>query len=372
MKRTAAVVVLAVLAGCAPKRGDDYVRSVAEARRAYAAGRYAEAAQGYTNAAAAAKVPRDAVFARYEAALAKIKAGEVEVGVAELRALARAEPRTPYSAPAAFEVAKLTRAADEERGLREMEDVALRYPEDGVARVALLHVLRAEDASRGPAATLAHLEALAPKVEGSPLAETVASERAKRLSELGRTAAARDAFRDVAKRWPYPKGAYFDDALFRASEEEEKLGRYAEAIAVLEELLSYRETSEMIGSYQRPRYTPALLRIADLYEKKLHDRAKAREALHRLYADFKTSTFRDDALWREATLFREDGDAASACDRLSLLTRDFPDSRYVPCAVEQCRVTRPSKSKAPATCRDYLKNDAGRTSKDASKPTGVD
>jgi hypothetical protein len=43
------------------------------------------------------------------------------------------------------------------------------------------------------------------------------------------------------------------------------------------------------------------------------------------------------------------------CDRLSTLASDFPDSRYVPCAMERCPgIKRPSKSKAPATCHGYL------------------
>ncbi len=354
----AAVVALALLASCAPHRGDDHVRSMAAARRAYGAGRFAQAAEAYDAAAKSAKLPRDAVFARYEAALARVRAGDVELGASELRAIASAAPPNDYSAAAALDVARLTRRVDDTRGLRELEDVALRFPASGAGKVALLEVVRGDDASGGPAAALAHLDQLTPRLGAGPLGDLVAYERAKRLSELGRTAEARDAFREVARRWPYPKGAYFDDALFRASEEEEKLGRFQEAIAVLEELLSYRETSDVIGSYQRPRFSPALLRIADLYETKLGDRAKAREALHRFYLEMKTSVHRDDALWREARLFQQDGDRETACDRLALLTRDFPDSRYVPCAIDACKLARPARSRAPQACRTRSKTPA--------------
>lgn len=350
-----AVLALALGAACSPDRGDGYVRATADARRAYAAGRYAEAAEGYGRAARAAKLPRDAVFARYESALARVRAGDAEAGARELRAIAEARPPNAYSGQASMRLAVMTRAADEERGLRELEAVALRFPGEGVARAAILDVLRAEDDAHGPASTLAHLERLGAQAKDTALGETIAYERAKRLSTLGRNVEARDAFHDVARRWPYPFGAFFDDALFHASEEEEKLGKPADAVATLEELLSHRETSDVIGSYQRPRYAPALLRIADLYEKKLGDRKKAREALHRLYAEFTTSTLRDDALWREAALLRQDGDASGACDRLGRLVKDFPDSRFVPCAVESCKLARPAKSKAPSTCRDYLR-----------------
>jgi TolA-binding protein len=206
-------------------------------------------------------------------------------------------------------------------------------------------------------------------VKGKAIEEDVTYERAKRLAALGRLEAARDAFIDVANRWPYPGGAYFDDSLYRASEIEEQLGRPREAIQHLERMLSFRESSSTIGTYERPRYVPAILRIAKLYEERLHDRAKARATLHRLYADFKTSTLRDDALWREAALWEKDGDKDTACSRLATLASDFPDSRYVPCAVERCpSIKRPSKSKAPKTCHAYLTREPSENRAEDSAP----
>jgi tetratricopeptide (TPR) repeat protein len=343
------------LAACAPDRGDEFTRALAEARRAHTAGRFDEAATRFDVAARTAKVPRDAVYARYEAALARARAGDAARASAELRAIAAADPPNAYSAQAAFRAAMLAMPIDEARAYAELEAVALRFPRSGVGRVALLRVLRRDDEVSGPAAALARAERLTPKVVGTPLEEDARYERAKRLAALDRKEEARAAYLDVADRWPYPFGVYFDDALYRASEIEEELGRPGEAIVHLERLLRYREKAEMMGSYERPRYVPALLRIADLYEKRLGDRARARQSLHRLYRDFETSTLRDDALWREAELWREDGDEATACKRLATLASEFPDSRYVPCASERCpSIARPKKSKAPATCRGYI------------------
>ena len=151
--------------------------------------------------------------------------------------------------------------------------------------------------SESPRPTPGFSDAPSPRTKGSNLEELLAYERARRLDMLGRSAEARDAYVDCANRWPYPKGAFFDDSLYRASEMEEKLGRPKEAIDHLERLLSYREKSTTIGSYERPRYVPAVLRIAKLYEERLNDRGKARDALHRLYSEFTTSTLRDDALF---------------------------------------------------------------------------
>lgn len=357
----AAVAVLGALAGCGgPKRGDAYLQSVAEARRSHHNGRFDIAATKYDEAAKNAKIPRDAVYARYEAALARARAGDIARAAAELRAIATAKPPTPYSAQAAFKAAELARANDEAAGLRDLEAVLVDFPESGVAQVALGHLLRKDDEA-GPDAALAHLDRILPRVQNTKVEEKVGYERARRLEALAKLEAARDAYLAVANKWPYPFGGLNDDALYRAADMEEKLGRPNEAIAILERLLAQREVSTFMGSYERPRYLPAVLRIAQIYEEKLNDRARARVTLHRVYSDFTTSTTRDDALWREAELWRKDGDAGTACARLSTLASDFPDSRYVPCATLRCpSIKRSSKSKAPATCHEYLLRETGK------------
>jgi TolA-binding protein len=362
----ASAVVLALLlttmagvSSCAPNRGAAYEKSMGEARGAYHAGRFDVAADRFDEAAKSAKIPRDGIFARYEAALARARAGDVARATQELKAIANTNPPNVYSAEAAYKAADLTWKSDPAAGATEMEAVLLRFPNAGVSKVALLRVTRFDD-DKSPDAALAHLDQLSPKLAGKPLEEDVIYERAKRLQSKGQFDQARNGFVTVADRWPYPHGAYFDDSLYRASECEENLNRPKEAIDHLERLLSFRESSTTIGSYERPKYVPSILRIAKLYEERLHDRAKARETLHRLYSDFKTSILRDDALWREAELWRADGDNDTACSRLSTLTSDFPDSRYVPCAMSRCpAIKRPSKSKAPATCHAYLTRKPG-------------
>jgi hypothetical protein len=120
-------------------------------------------------------------------------------------------------------------------------------------------------------------------------------------------------------------------------------------------MLAERESSWLVGSYERPRYEPAMVRLCALARDRLHDHARARACFEKLYRDFGTSELRDDALWEEARLFREDGDPISSCRRLAGLVSDFPDSRYVPCAVAACPgVTRPKKSLAPLACHPYI------------------
>lgn len=368
-----AVVGLAPLAtGCGgPNRGGaPYAKSVAEARRAQSAGRFDLAAQKFDEASKNAKLPRDAVYMRYEAALARARTGDVARARQELLAIAAEKPANAYAAQAAFKAADLAAETDAARGRAELEAVVESYPDSGVAQVALHRLVRHDDEEGGPTAGLAHLERIRGKVAGKRIEETVLYERARHLDTLGRTEEARGAYLDCAERFPYPFGAYNDDSLFRAAEAEEKLGRNKEAIAILERLLAQRETSSLMGTYERPRYLPAILRIAKIYEEKLMDRAKARDTLHRVYTEFTTSTFRDDALWREAELWRKDGDTSTSCSRLSTLASDFPDSRYVPCAMAICpSITRASKSKAPATCHPYLTREKSNPRDGADEPT---
>jgi hypothetical protein len=240
-----------------------------------------------------------------------------------------------------------------------MEQVPRRFPAHGVGHVAVRRLVMHAD-EQGQRAALAELSALERDLGKTELVELVAFLSAQHLEALGDDTAARDAYLRIAGRWPYPYGAFFDDALWRASVLDEKLGRAQAAADDLERLVVERETTSIVGSYERARYVPSMLRLGELYAGPLHDRAKARDAYHRLYAQYLHSTKRDAALWHEAVLWREDGDAKTACDRLSTLVHEFPDSRYVPCATSQCQgLERPAKSGAPKECRDYIKE--GRT-----------
>jgi hypothetical protein len=92
---------------CAPNRGEAFEKSLAAARQAYHDGRFDRAALAFDEAARTAKIPRDGVYARYEAALARARSGDVARASQELHALADAKPPTEYSAAAAYKAAEL-------------------------------------------------------------------------------------------------------------------------------------------------------------------------------------------------------------------------------------------------------------------------
>ena len=347
---------------CALSHGAAYDAAVGSAARNEGAGRFAAAAEDYDRAASAGTRPRDQDEARWDAAEATARAGNVAGAASRFEALA-GDGGSEHQAEAAFRLAVLRiDSGDADRGWRDMEQIPRRFPTHGVAHAAVRKLVQHADDS-GPRAGLDEVRALERDLESTELVQLVTYLDALHVETLGDDHAARDAYGRVADRWPYPFGAFFDDALWRASLIDEKLGLYQVAIDDLERLLRQRETTSIVGSYERAKFVPAMMRVGELYRDRLSDHAKARAAFHRLYADFAHSTQRDRALWLEAALWREDGDADAACNRLATLVEQFPDSRYVPCALEQCRrLTRPRASGAPRDCHEYIERTAGRES----------
>ncbi len=344
--RVRLLCVALALAACSPNRGHGFQLAMAEATRANGAGRDADAAQAFERAAANAKLANDAGFARQEAALAWIRAGDAARGVSQLRALA-ASPST-YAISAQYKLADHELRVHEPAAIEHLEAFLVAHPDTGYARAAFVKVLRQKDAD---ATALAWLSTTRARVQGTDLEQRFAYEHARRLESAGNVQAARREYAAIADRWPYPKGVHFDEALVRSAQIEKSAGRPREAIALLQRLLAQREQSHVMGTYEKTAYAEAQLEIARLYAGPLADLAAARAAYHKAYADFPTSITRDDALWQESATWQED---ARKCEALRTLVREFPDSRYVPCAMASCNLTRPKNSTAPARCHEYL------------------
>jgi tetratricopeptide (TPR) repeat protein len=362
-RRTA--LPLALLVGgcsCAVSHGGAYNAAVAAAARNEGAGRYAAAAQDYDRAARVGAQPRDREEARWNAAEVTARAGSVADATSRYEALA-ADGGSEHQAEAAFRLASLRiECGDALRGWQDMEQIPRRFPTHGVAHVAVRKLVWHAD-EQGLRAGLDEVRALERDLGSTELVQLVTYLDAAHVEGLGDDRAARDAYGRIANRWPYPFGSFFDDALWHASLIDEKLGLYGMAVDDLERLLRERETTSIVGSYERPKFVPAMMRLGELYRDRLRDRPRAREAFHRLYTDFTHTTLRDRALWLEAALWREDSDDATACGRLATLVGQFPDSRYVPCAIERCPgLSRPRASAAPKECRGYIERTAGRGS----------
>jgi tetratricopeptide (TPR) repeat protein len=346
----------AVLAACAPNHGQAFERALAEGDRAETAGRYADAARSFDAAAMHALLYRDRTHAVYLAALMFERAGDLAPARERYEAVARAAPAAEDSGAAAYKEADMDIArGDSAAGWREMDAMLRHFPDDGLGKSAFHRLVRHEDETQGPGGALAYIEALAPVLDATERAEEVAYERAAHFETLGRLDEARDTFVRLASRWRYPIGALWDDSLYRAAELDRRLGRPKDALADLDAMLSQAEVSILNGSYTRPRYPDATMLAARIWRDDLHDPGEARKRFHAAYANFPTWQARDQALWLEADLWKTDGRTDEECGTLSKLVREFPDSRYVPCAAARCpSIARPSESQAPARCHAYI------------------
>ncbi|MDI1429897.1 tetratricopeptide repeat protein [Polyangium sorediatum] len=367
-KRVAGFVLAWWLVGCGPSLGDAYERSFAAGQRAHHAGRYEEAAESYDEAARVAERVKDRDEALFLVARMHERRGAHVEAKAALQKLAETSPDGPRAGRAAFELADLEIThGDAERGYGMLFDATARHTKHGLARRAVKRIVEHERERGGDEAVLAWAKGPARILRNTDLEENVDYEAALALERLGRLAEARDALVALSVAHPYPYGTLTDDALWHASLIEEKLGRYEAAITHLRTLLAARESSHLTGSYERPRYSPAQMRIAALYRDRLHDHRAARREMHKLYADHPTSDLRDDALWAEARLAHEDGDKDEACDLVTRLRKDFSDSRYARCAHLVCDEMRPAPNEKP--CAGYIEQEvSGRKDEDPADP----
>jgi tetratricopeptide (TPR) repeat protein len=350
MKR--ALLLVALLMACAPTRPAAYVQARDEAEAAYAHGQFANAAERWLSAAEGASSARDRSEARYRAAASYERAGRVEDAAKWYRVLARGKSeRAPR---AAFALAELRLSSgDMAGGLVELESAIRRYPSSAIAALSLRRYFSALAEQGGDQRVLQYIERVEPELGRTDLAEQLMYERARRLELLGASVEAVNAYVAVADRFPYPYGAYWDDALLRAADWEKRLGRPENAIALLERMLRARETSHLSGSYERSHFADAAYRLAELYRDAKGNREAARRAFRAVFVGYPTSTLRDDALWQEALLARQVAEPL-ACEPLGLLVAHLPDSRYAPCAHQVCTKLAPI---ARRKCAAYIERD---------------
>jgi tetratricopeptide (TPR) repeat protein len=351
------LTLLALAFACGSPPAPAYVTESQRAEAARRQGDLTATAEHYERAAALADKPRDADEARYRAAEAHARAGSAERAAALYRELSGR--KTNRAERADFELARVLR----QQGKAAEADAQLlaaigRHPDSGLSRRALDEHIDYLRQQAGAEAVLAYLEVEAPRLAHTELGESLAYRRARELDAAGRHLEARDAYLICAETFPYPGGAYWDDALFRAAEKELALGAPERALKHLTRLLAERESASITGSYQRGRYAEAQLKIAEIYRDVLKDDARARRELRKVWQEHPTSRLGDDALFQEALIALRTGDRTGACAALRVLVTKNEDSRYVPCAVELCP-SLTADAGAPRACHEYIKRAAG-------------
>lgn len=354
IRTRAAFALAAMLASCAPSLGRPFMEARAAAERSYSAGRYEEAAGHWQEAARVARRQRDRTEARYRAAVSLRRAGRTAEAKAQLSALVHDRPKSERATRAAFDLADMEiESGDRAHGFELLEAAVRAHPGFGLSAESLARLARWKQDQGGDEQAIAYLDRMRRELGKTELGEQALFQWARALDEADHDEQALAAYLEVARRYPYPTGALWDDALWYAAKAEERLGRPKQAVAHLERMLKEREPSSLQGSYERPRYAAARYHIAELYRDALGDHARARREFHRVWSEHTTSLLRDDALWNEARLAREDGDEAKACSLLEQLVSKAADSRYAPCVKALC----PSVTPAKGECHAYVVRD---------------
>ncbi|HEX2882652.1 MAG TPA: tetratricopeptide repeat protein [Polyangiaceae bacterium] len=351
MRTRIVVALLALCMGCGGGAVSAFAKDRAAAERSYAAGRYQEAARHWHAAAVHAKTPGWARKAKHRQAMSLLRGGDWQPARTVLIQLA--EEKSPLASRARYDLALLElEHGQAAAGTARLRQVIIDDPESSVAGIALRRHLSLIEEQQGAAAVLAEISTLLSTLSNTSLDEPLRFEQASQLVATSQLEPALHAYLDLAERHPYPRGAHWDDALWHAAGIEEQLGRPQRAIAHLEHLLSVRESSDFVGSYERPRYGQARFHLAELIRDQLHDPARAREEFWRLFKRHPNSLLRDDALWEAAKLARTQGDSAGTCSLLRTLREALAQSRYVACAPLLCADL--ANNNTQARCAPYI------------------
>lgn len=326
----------------------------AAAERHYTHGRYSEAAAAWREAAGHAEHRDDQAEALYRAAAAHQRGADAATARAAYLEVLKLDPTGHRAARAAYELAWLDiEGGHTARGEQALLDVTLRYQDSALAARAFVGLKNRLEARGGPDAALALIDRIRPRLQQPELEEQVRYVQGQLLRTTGQVERARQVFLELAQDFPYPQGAYWEDALWHAADIERSLGRPRPALAHLERMLKEIEPAHFQGSYTRTRYAEAQYRIAEIYRDELKQPDRARAEFRRVFDEHQTSLLRDDALWQEALIGWTSGKATASCDALRRLVSELPDSRYVPCAPLLCDQLPNSER----SCRPYIRRD---------------
>ncbi|MBN2526160.1 MAG: tetratricopeptide repeat protein [Deltaproteobacteria bacterium] len=197
------------------------------------------------------------------------------------------------------------------------------HPDSGLAPVAVRMVsttLRGQEAYLMGAAML---HQLAQSVEGRDVWDSIQYERARLFRYAAMKAEEEAVLASIVDlgRWG---SQLWDNAIWRMIAIQQDKEDDSKEEELLLRLLSAKEKSALIASYNSPYFDDALYRLGELYEER-NDLQQAYDAFLRL-STWKTSRRRDDALLKCALLKRRTGDGERACMHLKLLTQRMPGS----------------------------------------------
>jgi tetratricopeptide (TPR) repeat protein len=337
-----------------------YLLERTRAERAYQQGDYAGAAQHWLTARSRAQNPHDRSEAEYRRAATLERAGKLDAAAQAYLEIERGAGERADRAAFARAELELDRGKLE-LGHELLRAALLRFPDSGLAARAAFRVLERVEETQGRAAAISEAERLARALSGTEVEDRLLFERAQRLERNDERRVALSAYLALAARFPYPHGAYWDDALLAAARLELGFGRPLRAIAELERLLRERESARISGSYERPSFAQARFRIAEIARDQLGDSRRARREFRRVWVEHPTSRLGDDALFEEALLALAAGDWNAACESAALFTEQVPESRYARCTRELCATAAPSTGRGcPGYAHERIRQAAAK------------
>ncbi len=337
---------------CGPALPAAYSQHSDAARQATLEGRHADAARHWHAAAEAAPDAKNRDEAWYREASSLQRAGNHARARDVLKRLATAakgERKIRSTFDAAY--AQLEQG-DETAGLDALERAIIAYPDSGLASGGVTRLLSRVSEKRGPSAEKRVLDRLWQRLREREVGQLLGYRRARWADAHGSPQQALPLYLETMRAHPYPLGRYWDEAALRAADLQVQLGNAQAALTLLKNMLSHRETSDFVGSYER-HYSKARYRMAEIFRDELDDCRGAREHFLAVVDDFRTSLLRDDALWNAARCAERLGNLDQACADLERLVGDWPESRYAACANGICP-TLPARGR----CHPYLMNDS--------------
>ncbi len=304
-------------------RGKDHLDALAKAEAHKVAGRNQEAIEAYGRAAETAerRVDRDEALYRQSRVYARMRDYKSALAVADR--LASADPPARRTMRARLDAARYRMQLGEtERADRELRAIVVEAPDDAAAKGALrtlvqIHVKGADKVEDA----LFWLKTLESEIEeGNTTHEGLLSLEADLLIARGKRAEAIEVLEQQIEQYPYPHGRRWDDALWRLADLALEDNDPETAISRLESMIAVHEKSFILGSYTRPLFSKAALRIARIYRDNLDDEKAALKAFARVRSEFPNSLVTDDALEEEAMLRIEKGDSKKGCALLREVT----------------------------------------------------
>lgn len=313
--------------GCAPTlskpRGDAHLALLAEAERDQHHGRLEAAAAAYDKAALAAerRVDRDEALYRESRVFARL--GDYERALALCDRLAEAKPESRRTLRAMLDGSRYRlELGQTERAERDLRFLVVHHGDTGEAKSALYALIDLRVRSAHHETGLRYLEQLSSEAKLGFVAEALLYEQAALLLAHGKKSQAQQVLTLQVERFPYPQGLLWDDALWKLADLAEDAGDPQAAVAVLSRMLDAHESAHLVGSYTRPRFSAAALRIARIYRDRIQDLDAAVSAFRTVRDEFPSSLVADDALAEEGELWLARGDKAQGCALLRKLLEE--------------------------------------------------